>query len=163
MQIWLLDSIHNTSAWCFAEITNLRLSWAVTSKSRGSLVRFVEQRRETIRLCPPLHLPATDICHNAWMAQRDFDLTRILFSKGHLCTGERIPQCFSLGQLACEWGRLFFSLKFQLGLRRCFHICDRYPASAESVSALASASGPGLSRFFFSSTDCGLHVFHRTT
>lgn len=42
------------------------------------------------------------------------------------------------------------------------HIYNRHITMLSMLSALAYASGQGLLMFLFSSTNCGLHVFHLT-
>lgn len=74
----------------------------------------------TTMFCLPLTFALMPEWHRG-----DLDLTRIVFSKDHLCMGNRLPQCSLLRQLACEWDLWFFSLKLQLVLRLWLppHLC----------------------------------------
>lgn len=104
------------------------------------------------------YLPLTFAIMPDWQ-RRGFDLTWILSKL--TSTWKNSPELF-IQAIGLEVESGFSAWNFDWYWWCCPYICDRHPDSAEYVPALASVSGPALSMFFFSSTNCGLHVFHLT-
>lgn len=92
------------------------------------------------------------------MTQRGFGLDQNCLLEGSPLHGQQTSPVLFIEATGLRVRSLVCPLETSVGIEA---VASTPPLP--SVSALASASGPGLSLFFFSPTDCGLRVFHLTT